>query len=62
MDSKTFNKLYHSSKPYSFGNKKRILDNVEITKKEVDKILKNNDIYTRYKQYKKPRKYSPICR
>ena len=60
MDSKTFNKLYHSSKPYSFGNKKRILDNVEITKKEVDKILKNNDIYTRYKQYKKPRKYSPI--
>ena len=60
MDSKTFEKLYHSSKPFSFGSKQRILDNLKLTEEEINKNLKKSDIFTRYKQYKKPRKYSPI--
>ena len=60
MDSKTFEKLYHGSKPFSFGSKQRIFDNLKLTKEDINKNLKNSDIYTRYKQYKKPRKYSPI--
>lgn len=60
MDSKTFEKLYHASKPFSFGSKQRIFDNLKLTEEEINKNLKSSDIYTRYKQYKKPRKYSPI--
>ena len=60
MDSNTFEKLYHSDKPFSFGSKKRVLENIKASKEEIAHNLRKNDIYTRYKQYKKPRKYSPI--
>ena len=60
MNTETFNKLYHSDKPFSFGSQQRVLDNINSTKDEISKNLSKNDIYTRYKQYKKPRKYSPI--
>ena len=60
MDTNTFEKLYHSDKPFSFGSKKRVLENLKSSKEEITSNLKKNDIYTRYKQYKKPRKYSPI--
>ena len=60
MNTETFDKLYHSDKPFSFGSRKRVLENINSTKDEVSKNLRKNDIYTRYKQYKKARKYSPI--
>ena len=60
MNTETFDKLYHSDKPFSFGSEKRVLENTNSTKEEVSKNLRKNDIYTRYKQYKKARKYSPI--
>ena len=60
MKSETFDKLYHSDKPFSFGSRKRVLENINSSKDEVSKNLRKNDIYTRYKQYKKAKKYSPI--
>ena len=60
MNTETFNKLYHSDNPFSFGSRQRVLDNIDSTKDEISKHLRKNDIYTRYKQYKKSRKYSPI--
>ena len=49
---------YHGDKPYSFGGRNRAYEYVN--KDEVNKTLDHSDIYTRFKQYKKPRKYSPI--
>ena len=60
MNTETFDKLYHSDKPFSFGSRQRVLENINSTKDEVSKNLRKNDIYTRFKQYKKARKYSPI--
>ena len=60
MDTENFDKLYHSDKPFSFGSKQTVLENINSTKEEISQNLSKNDIYTRYKQYKKPRKYSPI--
>ena len=44
MNTETFNKLYHSDKPFSFGSRQRILENVDSTKDEISKILAKNDI------------------
>ena len=61
MNQTTFDQLYHSDKPFSYSGKKHISDNNDnISKKGVEEFLSKNDIYSRYRQYKKPRKYSPI--
>ena len=61
METENFDELYHSDKPFSFGSRKTVLENINnSTKEEISKNLSKNDIYTRYKQYKRPRKYSPI--
>ena len=49
---------YYSDKPYSYGGKYRLYKHMN--KKQSDKIISKSDIYTRFKQHKKPRKYSPI--
>ena len=49
---------YHGSEPYSFGGRNIAYE--QFNKKEVDKTLHESDIYTRFQQHKKPRKFSPI--
>ena len=49
---------YHESEPYSFGGKNRLAEYVG--KKKADDIVSRSDIYTRFKQHRKPKKYSPI--
>ena len=49
---------YHGSEPYSFGGRNIAYEH--FNKKEVDKTLHESDIYTRFQQHKKPRKFSPI--
>ena len=52
------NKKYAETKPYSFGGKYRLYE--VYSKEKVDKALKKNDTYTRFKQYRKSKYYSPI--
>lgn len=52
------NKDYFSTKPHSFGGKNALYEKFD--KDKVDKALTNNDIYTRFKQHKRPSKFSPI--
>jgi len=55
------NKKYHSNEGFSFGGKHLVYEKYpNISKKEIDTTLSSSDIYTRYKQYSKPRKYSPV--
>ena len=49
---------YYASEPYSFGGKTIAYD--YFNKQEVEKTLDQSDIYSRFKQHKKPRKFSPI--
>ena len=55
------NEKYHSNKGFSFSGKHLVYDAYpNISKKNIDKTLSSSDIYTKYKQYSKPKKYSPI--
>ena len=52
------NEEYFKDKPYSFGGKYRLYD--IYSRKDVDKALKANDTYTKFKRYKRSKTYSPI--
>ena len=52
------NSEYYSNKPHSFSSKYRLYN--VFKKGDVDRALKNNDIYSRFKQHRKSKKYSPI--
>ena len=52
------NEEYFKDKPYSFGGKYRLYDTYP--RKDVDKALKANDTYTKFKRYKRSKTYSPI--
>ena len=49
---------YHDDRPWSFGGKNQLYNLFK--KEEVDEALSKSDIYTRYKQHKKPKRFSPI--
>lgn len=55
------NQDYYSDLPHSYGGKKRAYDYYEdIDNNVIDEAYHQNDIYTRFKQHKKARLYSPI--
>ena len=39
MDTENFDKLYHSDKPFSFGSKQTVLENINSTKEEISQNL-----------------------
>ena len=52
------NSEYFSDKPHSYGGKYRLYTIFD--KKAVDSALEKNDVYSRFKQHKRAKKYSPI--
>ena len=58
MDKSRINEDYSSDKPQSYGGKYRL--NEIYDKKAVDEALLSNDIYSRFKPYKRLKKFSPI--
>ena len=60
MNQKTINDEYFSDLPHSFGGEYRLIDKFgKENKKLIQDALGENDIYTRFKQFKKLRYYSP---
>ena len=52
---------YYGDKPWSFGSQSRVAKhNPRIGKAKVNEFLHRNEIFTRFKQHRKARKYSPI--
>ena len=52
---------YIQDKPWSFGNSTNVKQyNPNLRHEEIDNFLAKNEIYTRFKQHRKPSKYSPI--
>ena len=51
-------KKYNESELYSFGGKFRLVEYVG--KNKAEEVTSKSDIYTRFKQHRKPKKHSPI--
>ena len=52
---------YHEDEAWSYGDVNRINEyNPLITKSKINNFLHRNDIYTRFKQHRRTRKFSPI--
>ena len=49
---------YNESEPYSFGGKFSLVEYVG--KKKDEEVASKSDIFTHFKQHRKPKKYSPI--
>ena len=58
MDADRIINDYTSDKPESFGGAFRFNNTKD--KDKVLKTLSKNDTFTKFKQYKKPRRYSPV--
>ena len=58
MIKQQINSEYFSDNPQSFGGKYQLYN--VFGKKESDNALKSNDIYSRFKQHKRSKKFSPI--
>ena len=52
------NDHYHSDKPEAYGGKNRLY--TIYSKEDVDNALLENNVYSRFKEYRKLRRYSPI--
>ena len=49
---------YHEVELHSFGGKNRLSE--FLGKKQEDEVVSKSDKYTRFKQHRKPKKYSPL--
>ena len=61
INSEEFLDSYHSGQsPYSFGGKPHVKEYVNISNKALDKNLSKSDIYTEFKEFRKPKFTPPI--
>ena len=51
---------YHDEKSYSFGGKRHLKDKIRINDKDLDNILSQSNIYTEFRQFRKPNLLPPI--
>ena len=52
---------WHGDFPHSYGGKYRAYDHYEdVSRKTIDEAFKHNDIYSKFKQHKKPRHHNPV--
>ena len=58
MEEDDINEHYFSEKPQGYGGKYRLYE--VYNKKRVDDALHKNNVYTRFKEYRKLKTYSPI--
>ena len=61
IGQKRFLEYYHSGdQPYSFGGKKQIKKFIDIANHSLDNVLSKSDVYTEFKEFKKPKFTPPI--
>jgi hypothetical protein len=60
LTTRDFLNSYHADQPYSFGGKRQIKQHFNINNKRLDKILSKSDIYTEFREFKKPKNTPPI--
>ena len=61
MNVQLINEAYFDDNPFSFGGKYKLVKQYGSKNEEIiDDALEQNDIYSRFKEYKRARKFSPI--
>ena len=61
INSKDFLDSYHHGQaPYSFGGKQHVKDYVNISNADLDKNLSKSDVYTEFREFRKPKFTPPI--
>ena len=57
----TLENYHNPDNPYSYGSQKTVQRFFpHLSKEEIDKTLQQSDVFTKYKQYRRPRQYLPI--
>ena len=61
INSKEFLDSYHRGQlPFSFGGKHHVKDYVDISNADLDKNLSKSDVYTEFREFRKPKFTPPI--
>ena len=60
MNEEDFLDAYHGRHPYSYGSRKGVKDFVNVDDRELETVLSKSEIYTGYKEFKKPKFTPPI--
>ena len=60
MSNRDFLNKYHDAEPYSFGGISQVKNYFDVKSKKVAKVLSKSDVYTTFREFKKPSKTPPI--
>ena len=60
MSNRDFLNKYHETEPYSFGGIHQVQNHFSVNPKKIAKVLSKSDIYTSFREFKKPSKTPPI--
>ena len=60
MSHREFLNKYHDREPYSFGGISQVKNYFDVKSKKVAKVLSKSDVYTTFREFKKPSKTPPI--
>ena len=61
VDVQAINDAYFADNPFSFGGKYKLIKQYGSKNEDkIDETLEHNDIYSRFKEYRRPSKFSPI--
>ena len=60
MDKEELLRRYHADYQFSFGGLNHIKNSVNIRNQELKNILANSNIYTEFREFKKPKYLPPI--
>ena len=58
MNEEELLRTYHADFPFSFGGLDKVRDSVNIKKNRLKNVLSKSNIYTEFREFKKP-KYFP---
>jgi hypothetical protein len=60
VGSRQLLEAYHADNPFSFGGKKHVRKSIKIKPEQLNRVLSKSNIYTGFREFKKPKKTPPI--
>ena len=60
LSNRDFLNKYHEAEPYSFGGIHQVQNHFSVNPKKIAKVLSKSDIYTSFREFKRPSKTPPI--
>ena len=60
MNEEELLRTYHADFPFSFGGLDKVRDSVNIKKNRLKNVLSKSNIYTEFREFKKPKYFPPV--